>query len=70
MRDVVIVEPDRAFVSLDQARDHVEHGGLAGAVRAEQTDRLATAHIDAHAMDNLARAKTLLDLVRSEEADP
>src|SRR6185369_17288353 len=34
--DVVAVELDRAAIGLDQAGNHVEHGGLAGAVRAEQ----------------------------------
>ena len=39
--DVVPVQADRAGVRADQADDHVEGRGLAGAVRAEQPDRLA-----------------------------
>ena len=39
--DVGAVEADRAGVGPHQADDHVEGRGLAGAVRAEQADRLA-----------------------------
>ena len=40
------VEHDRPVVRLHQAGDHVEAGGLAGAVRAEQPDRLAALQVD------------------------
>ena len=43
-RHVMAVERDDALVGLHQAGDHVEHRGLAGAVGAEQADRLALAH--------------------------
>ena len=42
--DVVAVEFDLALVGLHQPGDHVEDGRLAGAVRAEQADRLAAPH--------------------------
>ncbi len=35
------IEADDAAIRPDEARDHVEDRGLAGAVRAEQADRLA-----------------------------
>ena len=68
--DVVAVELDRAAIGLDQAGDHVEHGGLAGAVRAEQADRLAAADIDADAAHDLAGAETLFHAMHSQEARP
>ena len=69
-RDVVAVELDRAAIRLDQAGDHVEHGGLAGAVRAQQADGFATAHIDADAAHDLARAETFFHAMHSQEARP
>jgi len=41
VRDVVLVDQDAALISIDQADDHVEAGGLARTVRAEQSDDLA-----------------------------
>src|SRR5205085_5266684 len=55
--DVMAVKLDGAAVGLDQAGDHVEHRGLAGAVRTEQADRFAAADIDADAAYHLAAAK-------------
>ena len=66
--DVVAVEFDGAAIGLDQPGDHVEHGGLAGAVRAEQADRLAAADIDADAAHDLAGAETLFHAVHGEIA--
>ncbi len=45
--DVVAVEFDGAAIGRNQSRDHVEHGGLACPVRAQQADRLAASDIDA-----------------------
>src|SRR6185437_16333416 len=59
LRDVVAVKLDRATIGLDQPGDHVEHRGLAGAVRAQQADGLATADIDAHAAYHLTGAEAL-----------
>src|SRR5262249_41825305 len=56
--DVGAVEIDLADIGRDQAGDDVEAGGLAGAVRAEQSDRLAALdrHIDVAQHRPLAEA--------------
>ena len=46
--DVVLVEEYLAFVGGYQSNRHVECGGLARSVGAEQTDNLTLLHIDAH----------------------
>ena len=43
MRHVEAVDLDRPGIGADQPGNHVEDGGLAGAVRSEQADRLAAA---------------------------
>src|SRR5204863_836940 len=70
LRNVVAVKLDGAAIGLDQAGDHVEHGGLAGAVRPEQTDRLAAADIDGNAAHHLPRAETFFHAMHSQEAGP
>ena len=62
------VEFDASVVGLDQTGDHVEHRGLAGAVRAEQADRLALAHVKAHALDHLAADEGLFHAVHGKKA--
>ena len=52
VRDVEAVDLDRAGIGADQPGDHVEDGGLAGAVRAEQPDRLAAAKRQRHVVDH------------------
>jgi len=47
---------DATPVGLDQAGDHVEHGGLSGAVGAEQADRLAATDIKADTPQTLRPA--------------
>ena len=64
--DVVAVELDAAAVGLDQPGDHVEHRGLAGAVRPEQADRLAAPHVEARALHHLAAAEAFLHPMRGE----
>ena len=66
--DVAAVELDAAFIGFDQAGRHVEHGGLAGAVRAEQADGFALAHIEADAFDHHAADEALLDAVDRKHA--
>ena len=68
--DVVAIEFDGAAIGLDQAGDHVKHRGLAGAVRAQQTHRLAAADIDADAAHDLAAAETLFHAMHSQIARP
>src|SRR5262249_23830065 len=60
-RDVVAFELNAATVGLDEPGDHVEHGGLAGAVGAEESYCLAAAHVEARALDYLAAPEGLLD---------
>jgi hypothetical protein len=66
----VAVEFDGAAIGLDQAGDHVKYRGLAGAVRAEQTDGLAAADIDADAAHDLAAPKALFHAMHSQIAGP
>jgi len=64
--DVLLVDADHALVGADQADDHVEAGGLAGAVGAEQADDLPA--VDAHAdvADDLAALVALGEVLCGE----
>ena len=53
-------------IRVDQAGDHVENRGLAGAIRTEQADCFATSHVERHAAHHHAAAETFLDAVRSK----
>ena len=57
--DVVVAEGDRAVVGAHQADDHVEGGGLAGAVRAEQPDDLPLLDLDRDVLHHLAALEDL-----------
>ena len=50
--DFHVVEEDTAGEGLDDAHYHVEGGGLAGAVGAEEAYDFALAHVDAHLFDD------------------
>jgi hypothetical protein len=52
--DVQVVDQYAALIGLDQADDHVEAGGLAGAVGAEQADDLAAVDGQADVAHDLA----------------
>jgi hypothetical protein len=52
--DVQVVDQYAALIGLYQADDHVEAGGLAGAVRAEQADDLAAVDRQADVAHDLA----------------
>ena len=67
-RHVVAVELDAPLVGPDQAGDHVKHRGLAGAVRAEQSHRLALADVEAHALNHLAADEGFFHAVDREHA--
>src|SRR5687768_2411802 len=67
-RDVLAVERDAPPVAGHEADDHVEGGGLAGAVRAEQADDLAACDRDRQRGNDLALAVALLELRRHELA--
>src|SRR5690606_22545193 len=56
---VAPVEHDAAVVGRHQADDHVEAGGLAGAVGAEQADNLAGVQRQPEVADDLARPVAL-----------
>ena len=53
-RDVVAVDLDRAHIDRHEAGNHVEAGRLACTVRTEQTNSLAPAHDERHAIDDAA----------------
>ena len=55
-RPSILIEPSSAG---NQPGDHVEHGGLAGAVRPEQSDRFAAADVEADAADDGALLEAL-----------
>uniref|UniRef100_A0A0N4ZIQ5 GGDEF domain-containing protein n=1 Tax=Parastrongyloides trichosuri TaxID=131310 RepID=A0A0N4ZIQ5_PARTI len=61
--DVLIVQPDRAAVGGDQAGDHVEAGGLARPVRAQQARDLAARQAQRHALHHRTLAEGLADVV-------
>src|SRR3546814_3261655 len=64
--DVAAVEHDLALVGRDQADDHVEAGGLAGAVGAEQADDFARVQGQAEVAHDLARAVALAQSLGDE----
>src|SRR5262249_26589411 len=64
--DVTAVKLNSPAVSLDEPRDHVEDGGLAGTVGPEQADRFAAPDVEARAPDHLAAAEALFDPVGRE----
>src|SRR5215470_3585296 len=68
MGDVVAIELDLAALGLDQAGDHVERRGLTGAVRPQQTNRLAAPHVEADAVDHPPSAVGLFKVVRGQIA--
>ena len=53
-------------IGTDQPGDHVEDGGLAGAVRAEQTDRLAATERERHILDDEAALEGAAQAARHE----
>src|SRR3546814_9291938 len=62
----ISVEHDLALVGRDQADDHVEAGGLAGAVGAEQADDFARVQGQAEVAHDLARAVALAQSLGDE----
>jgi two-component system nitrogen regulation response regulator GlnG len=61
--DVAAVQGDGPGIDRDQAGDHVEAGGLAGAVGAQQAGHLAATQPQAHALDHGTAAERLADVV-------
>src|SRR5690606_29002576 len=62
------VELDRPAVRGDQPDDHVEAGGLAGAVRPEQADDLAAGDVERDVLDDLAAVIRLHQLAHRQAA--
>ena len=63
--DFLLAEENSSGVGLDQPGDHIEAGGLAGAVRAEQADNFALLHLNGDAFDDRPFA-VFLDQVRAK----
>ena len=63
--DLLFAEEDAPVVGLDQAGDHIEAGGLAGTVGAEQAHDFTLLHFDGDALDDRTLA-VLLDQIRAE----
>ena len=66
MGDVETVEFDQTGVRTDQPGDHIEHRGLAGAVGAEQADRLAAANRQRDVLHHDARLEGAPQPTRDE----
>ena len=58
----------RPLIRLDQAGDHVEHGGLAGAIRPQQPDGFAAPDIKTRAFHDLAAREALFQPVRGQKS--
>src|SRR6185436_8259870 len=65
---VALVQVDAARVRRNQPDDHVEAGGLAGAIRSEQSDDLAARHFQRHSFDDSARLEALAQIRRAQNA--
>src|SRR6185503_19024647 len=68
LRELAVVQVDAAGVRGHQADDHVEAGGLAGAVRAQQADHLAACHVERHTVHHGARFEALAQALRAQDA--
>src|SRR5204863_3492775 len=55
--DVLAGEPDFAGIRPELAVDHVEAGRLAGTVRADEREKLAATHGEAHLVDGAQAAE-------------
>jgi hypothetical protein len=67
-RHIIAVERNHALIGLHQPRDHIEHGGLAGPVRAQQADRLAARDMQAHVFHDAARFVGLRQIMDRQQA--
>ncbi|MNC85067.1 hypothetical protein D3C83_06420 [compost metagenome] len=65
-----VVEMQFAAVHRHQPHHHVEAGGLAGAVRPEQPDDLAAAHLEGDVLHHDARAVALVQPLRAQFVYP
>src|SRR5262245_22647295 len=70
VREARAVEKQVAAVHRHEAHHHVEAGGLAGAVGAQQPDHLAAAHLEGDVLHHYARAVALLQRQRAQLVRP
>ncbi len=68
VRELAAVELDASGVSGDQADDHVEAGGLARAVGAEQPDHLAAGYLEGDVLHDAARLVALVQVLGAQQA--
>ena len=66
-RDVAPVEPHRAGIGRDRAGDEVEERRLAGAVRADDPERLALLHVEVERVRHDERAVALGEAGEAED---
>src|SRR5690606_84327 len=64
--DVHAIQTDRAVIGLEQPGDHIEAGGLAGAVGPEQSHRLAAPHLQVDVAQDQPRLEALAEAARLE----
>src|ERR1700694_1292738 len=66
--EIFLLEPDLAGIRRKLAVDHVEAGGLAGAVRTDHGEELAALDLEAHAVDAAYAAERLGERTHRELA--
>ena len=67
-RHVMAIDGDRASVDGDEARDHVEAGRFAGAVRPEKTDDLAASQTHRDAADDRSALERFAQVLSEQAA--
>jgi hypothetical protein len=68
LRDVLVAEDEAALARIVDAADHVEDGGLARAVGADDGEDLPRLHLEAHPVEGLDAAEVDTHSLRFEEA--
>src|SRR3954468_1815223 len=68
VRELRLVQVNAAGVDRDEADDHVEAGGLAGAIRAEQAHHLTARHLERDVLHHGARLVALPQPLGAKEA--
>src|SRR5579862_3253499 len=66
--DILVVEVDLAVLAAGEPDDHVEGGGLAGAVRAEETDHFAALDLERQVLEYLAGFVAFGEIKRPQDA--
>jgi len=68
LRDLDVAQHDRPLVGIEHARDHVEHGGLARAVRADDREDLLLGHVERQVADRADATEAERDALAREQA--